>query len=1266
MYRDSSGSIFYLSLVKEVVAACSGVGGGGHEKREKEKSLLVLSAYGVDEVGDDVAVHLTRVIEQKLAEYSYRFLSSLLERNSEFHLTPLDMEVVTSCGNSGRGLESSCGEVGDDNPAGGGRETAYLFLPKSIQDVSLFFLYLRQSICAGELVNPLFTTKPETEMVEEDNNAAAAVVSDHHHDDKMNGETESFPPCSKRSILQSRLPSTDEESETVHDIDNNNTSLRPPPPPPPDGGLLTPGGFTFYINLSLSDLSGLGPVTQRSAQSIGKGIAIIHLSPMNAEGKVEWDLPSDAALSISSLPLAHVKVQCEDEIRSLKEEVLDPLNSGLIFHPDLVCPLQVAATTSSGGTELDLEYEPSSSSCTPSCNATPAACDTEGQQQQGGLASRQQLRKSRPTSKSGPSSRYGIHIEVDACGAIDLPNLLNLMERYIDQALVDYWIERILLISKINSLCSEEEASIASGIRPLSTTTATLEDDGLDNNSNTIEHLPEPPQGCNNGVIRSPSPCLGSSRDGGQHQVASGGFCHTHHLTNAQRGLSSQQHSFPFVNARLCSSLGELLHAGEHLGNPTVRRVSLCEALPDWVLSRVLRDCIVALASCLQVPLDTTLLSFDMNGSCEVVSSLDKQSMRMLSSPEQPKSFVVFLGLQFPNCEHLSLIDQSESAEQLLLHDPKAAHHMKFPVFQSPIFSSNSSSSSGIDPPELSPALFPWAMEVEQVKETESLSLSPIDEGNSTSEKIRIGLDELFKQEHVVLQRRVLLVLHLSCRAQTLEAYNLHHLQAGRVYEALFSVLSAAKLQKLALEHVVCQNAGRLPPFSSLYPRKCSRVEVEVGAEQHHNIKLPRLPPTKQTKKQQGLRQYTEAIRLYPEPLKRIVSHASTDSMAFSPKLWEVIFAERSGMTRVVGGGTTTVPGSARRTSYPEGGLKRDSSSHKSIVAAAATIARHRGRHSSARIAALSDGGGGVLSLGQVNIPPPSCTPPRLPCHPSSDSSTVNGEGCTRFMLSPSLGGRSAWRRYVEHLVAPMPSSVPYPLPDITMKMTTTTNPLFHHHCCLPVIPIAKHMETLERAVAEEEFEANSLSKMVSFTWEGLQTLRWKPPTHSNKDQHPANDNSEEVWKIPNTIVAESLAKHARLLGVMVFPLPMVDADVAAPHQDPLLSSSFTQSSSSGSLGCCRGQCCDCPCTEMLSGSHGVPLHGSNNDHGVGKNDSSPRGGGHEGGHVDDHHVTRERVSKAGNATTGLFTGGLFDLLRKKWGTRYPFHKLVLLPQVSG
>ncbi len=61
-------------------------------------------------------------------------------------------------------------------------------------------------------------------------------------------------------------------------------------------------------------------------------------------------------------------------------------------------------------------------------------------------------------------------------------------------------------------------------------------------------------------------------------------------------------------------------------------------------------------------------------------------------------------------------------------------------------------------------------------------------------------------------------------------------------------------------------------------------------------------------------------------------------------------------------------------------------------------------------------------------------------------------------------------------------------------------------------------------------------------------------------------------------------------------------------------------------------------------------------------------GGGHEGGrHMDDdHHVLHERAAgKAGSATTGLFSGGLFDLLRKKWGTRYPFHKLVLSPQVS-
>ncbi len=1203
VYRDSRGSIFYLSLVKEVIAASSSATSVvGHEKREKEKSLLVLSAYGVDEVEDGVAFHLTRVIEQKLAEYNYRFLSDLLERNSMFHLTPLDMEVVTcgACINSGRGLEAAAtcggGEVGGDDH---GRETAYLFLPKSIQDVSLFFLYLRQSICAGELVNPLFTTKPETEMAEEDNNAAAAFVSDnhrHHNENRMDREAAGLSSGSKRSTLMCRLPATLEESETIHDIDNNNTS-----PPPPDGGLLTPEGFTFYINLSHSDLSGLGPVTQRPAQSIGKGIAIIHLSPINAEGKVEWDLlPGADALSTLCSQWKDMKMRCEDEIRNLKEEVLDPLNSGLNFHPGLACPLREAVTTTTSsssigrGTELDI--------------------GTEGQQQQGGgLASRQQqqqhLRKSKSkitTSKRGPSCcRYGVNIEVDACGAIDLPNLLNLMERYIDQALVDYWIERILLVSQINSMCSEEEASIISGIRTASSMAHTLEDDdGLDNHSSsTIEHRPElPSQGCDNDelVICSASPTLGSSKDdsGGQHQANSGDFCHTttHHVTNAGRNY------FPFADARMCSSLGELLHSGEHLGNPTVRRVSLCEALPDWALSRVLEDSMVALSSCLQATVDTTLLSFDMNGSCEVVSGcLDKQSMRMLSSPEQPKSFVAFFGLQFPNCETLSLIDRGESALEQQQHLSAAS---------SPLSQTTTTSSSSYTndySPDVSLALFPWVMEAELVKEkADSFSLS-IDEGGGSSEKIRIDLDYLWKEEYVVLQRRVLLVLHLSCRVQTLEAYNLHHLHAGRVYEALFSVLSAAKLQKLALEHVVCQNAGRLPPFSSLYPRTCSRVGV--GAEQHHMIKLPRLPPMKQTKKQPGLSQPIQAIRLYPEPLKRIVSHASTDSIPFNPKLWEVIFAEPGRMTRVFRGGAASVPGSAHRKPGPEGGLTRDGSSRKSIVAAATASSRHRARPSSARIATALSGGGSSGGVG----PQPSCIAPRLSCYPpssSDSSSTVNDEGYTRFMVSPSLCGRSSWRRYVEHLVAaPMLSPLRYALPDmITMKMTTTLDhhPLFHHHhCCLPIVPIAKHMETLKQAVSEEKFEANSLSKMISYTWEGLQTLRWKPPARSNnnKDHHQratinVTSDEEEVWKIPSTMVAESLAKHARLLGVMVFPLPMVDADAAVSPpppllQDPLLSTQSTSNNNiNAGLGCCHSQQCRDACTETLSGSHGIPLHG--------------------------------------------------------------------------
>ncbi len=1364
VYRDSSGSIFYLSLVKEVIGGV----GRPHEKGEKEKSFLVLLAYGVDEVGDDVVIHLTRVIEQKLAECSYNFLSFLLERNPKFHLTPLDLEVVKLGGNSGRGLEAasaSYDEVsGDDNINSGGRETAYLFLPKSITDVPLFFLYLRQLICVSELVNPLFTTKPETEITEGGgggNNAVVGIADHHHNDRAADGETGLFLGSSMKRLSLSRLPlpSMAEESETYRDIyNNNNTStclLSQPRPYPSDGILLTPGQFTFYINPSVS---GLGPVTQCSARSIGKGIAMIHLSPINMDGKVEWDLPSNTMFEMTNVAsLVDLKKQCEDEIRSLEEEVLDPLNSGLIFNPDFVCrpsPLQEKATTSSSEgemAELGFEYSSSSSSsCTPSCDAT--TCDTEGQQG-GDLASMQHLSTSSPSFlRNGWTNQHGIRIEVNACGAIDLPNLLNLIERHIDQALVDYWIERILLLIKLNSIMCREETPTDSGIEALaiSPPTRTLKNDGL--NSNRVrKHLPEHHQGNDIEVIcccspslplfqqSSPNPNslnglqhvqqtvqrLGSSKDGSD-QNQSNDCSKQHHtkLTNTEEKgcLSSSSQYVPLVNPQqLCGSLGKLLRAGEHLGNPTIRRVYLCEALPNWVLSRILKDSILALSSCFQVPLDMTLLRFDMNGSCEVVKTLDKQTVQMMSRSEQrPKSFVGFFGLHFPNCEYQSSIDQYLSEQQPLLNDTEGqSSYMKSPG------SSSFTSSPGTDHLcEMPPAFFRWAMMAEQVKEAES-SLSQysihstIDEGNFrgyTSEKPKIGLDELFSQDHVVLQRRVFFVLHVSSRAQSLEVYNLHHFQADRVCEALFSVMSAAKLQMLALEHVVCQNAGRAPPFTSLYPRKCYWVEDNTTthhvSEQHHIIKLAsRLNPMKQGRTTQSAR-HIRAIALSPEIWKRVVSTASADSTAFSSKLWGMIIAERvGGGTKFGSGSTTTVPGSSQLKSSTEGGPTRDISNN-SIVVAAAAAARHRGRHSSARIAALSGGSSGpMLSISSSSFP-------------SSDSHAAtenNGDGSTGdkgssitdssvFLISPSLGGRSAWRRHVQSLhMSPMSSLLHFdhPFRDInstsstTAKRTTTTT-FSNNNCCLPIIPIAKQMETLQLAVAEENFEAQSLSKMIPFTWEGLQMLRWTkskkkstttydaaaPPSSSQQQQHSNkdNNNTEEevdeniknnteiderrVWTIPNATVAESLAKNARLLDVMVFPLPM-DADAAFQHHYPPSNFYRHQSGngSSSSLGCpsCSLHHCDCdnsntkedqttttisvlPCNNELSSSmlYGTSMHG-NNEHG-------------EEGNDDSHHVTREVgvVGKAGHTTTGLLTGGLFDLLQKKWGHKYPFRKLVL------
>ncbi len=1376
VYRDSSGSIFYLSLAKEVI---SGVV-GPHEKGEKEKSFLVLLAYGVDEVGDDVVIHLTRVIEQKLAECSYNFLSFLLERNPKFHLTPLDLEVVKLGGNSGRGLEAasaSCDEVGgDDNinatagGSSGGRETAYLLLPKSIMDVPLFFLYLRQLMCAGELVNPLFTTKPETELTEGGgggNNAVVGVVDFHHHNDRA---TDGLG-CSTKRLPLSRLPlpSMAEESDIYHDIYNsNNTDLLPRPRPyPSDGVLWTRGQFTFYINPSVS---GLGPVTQCSARSIGKGIAIIHLSPINMDGKVEWDFPSNTMFEMTNFAsLVGLKKQCENEIRSLEEEVLDPLNSCLIFNPDFVSRSslpQVNTTTSSssggGMAELDLEYKSSSiSSCTPSCDA--ATCDTEGQQG-GDLASRQHLRTSSPSFlKNGSTNQCGIRIEVDACGTIDLPNLLNLIERHIDQALVDYWIERILLLTKINSIMCNEETSTDSGIEALTISPPkhTLKNDGL-YSSSVCRHLPEDHQEYNIEVICCccpPLPLLqqsssnpnsfnglqyvqqtvqhlGSRKDGSdQNQTNDCSKQHHTKLRNIEEkgylSSSSQQH-VPHVNTQqLCGSLGKLLRAGEHLGNPTIRRVYLCHVLPNWALSRVLKDSILALSSCFQVPLDMTLLRFDMNGSCEVVKTLDVQTMRMMSRPEQPpKSFVGFFGLHFPNCEYQSSIGQYESEQQSSPNETESlSSHMKSPSI------SSFTSSSGTDlVPEMTPAFFPWAMMAEQVKEAESSLTqysmqSSIDEGSfrcSTSEKSKIGLDELFKHDHVVLQRRVFLVLHLSSRAQSLEVYNLHHVHAERVCEALFSVMSAAKLQMLALEHVVCQNAGRAPPFTSLYPRKCNLVEDNATthhvSKQHHIIKLSsRLNPMKQGRTTQSTR-HIQAIALYPEIWKCVVSNASTDSMAFSSKLWGMVIAERvGGGTKFGCGSTTTVPGSSQLKSSTEGEPTRDLS-NKSIVAAAAA-ARHRGRPSSARIAALSgggSGGGGVHPLSQLKKSSGPSSGPMLSTSssfPSSDNSaTTETNGNTgdkkssipdlsAFLISPSLGGRSAWRRHVRSLhMSPMSLSLHYDHHLGHINSTSTAAKIITR---LPIIPIAKQMETLQCAVAEEKIEAQSLSKMIPFTWEGLQTLRWTkskkkstttydaavPSSQQQQHSNNNNKNTEEVvdesikkhdtilekcvWSIPNATVAESLAKNARLLDMIIFPLPMY-ADTAFQHHYP--PSSFdhheSRSGSSSSLGCpsCSLHHCDCDNSNtkedqttttipllsrnnVLSSSilHETSMHG-NNEH-------------REEGTDDSHHVTREVgvVGKTGLTTTGLLTGGLFDLLQKKWGHKYPFRKLVLAspPQVN-
>ncbi len=1380
VYRDSSGSIFYLSLVKEVI---SGVATGPHEKGEKEKSFLVLSAFGVDEVGDDVAVHLTRVIEQKLDECSSNFLSLLLKRNPNFHLTSLDLEVVKSGGNSGRGLEAaataSCGgEVGggDDHhisapPAacvsnsGSGKWTAQLFLPKGIMDVPLFFLYLRQVMCASELVNPLFTTtKLETELLSE----SGSGIADHYNDRTTDGGLGSSTKrhsSHPRSLL---LPSMAEESKTCHGPNDGNRTdsllqqaLRPCTS---DLILLTPGLFTFYINPSVSGLGHVTPCFAR-CQSIGKGIAIINLSPITMNGDVEWDLPSNATFKMGNFEsCVDLQKQCEDEIRSLEGEVWPPLsNSGLNLNPDfkgrtsflqVVNPTTANSNGVGGGggtaTELDLGYNksPSSSSCTPSCDATAATtCDT-----------------STRFLKNGSTNQYGIRVEVDACGAIDLPNLLNLIEMNIDQALVDYWIERILLLNKMTSIMRSvvpPDSGIEEPLSPIKRIFKKM--DGSCNNSN-YKNLPGDHQECHvevcDGLLlccpplpllpqsfSNPNPLNGlhyiqqeqtnheylENRD--ENESNNYSKHHTTVFTEAKDCISSSQKHVPLdANIhQLCDPLGKLMRAGQRLGNPTIRGVYLCNPLPNWAVYRVLKDCIQTLSSCLHVSLDLSLLRFDTSGSCEVVKALDMETLRMMSgSGQPPKSFVGFFGLRLPNCEcKASPIGLREPSLHSSHYDTESQGRiLKSPSLTSLTSSAGSDFTSEMHPP----AFFPWAITAEQLKEAESTPhpypspLTSTEDGGSirsfANEKSKISLDELFNHERVVLQRRVFLVLHLSSRAQSLEVYNLHHVQAERVCEAVLNVMSAAKLQMLALEHVVCQNAGRAPPFTSLYPRKCDLVEgtgatINNASEQQHHVTtklLSRLNP-KQGRERQSAG-HTGTIALYPEIWKRVVSHASTDSMAFSSKLWGMICAERFGGGRMKFDHSSSVspavPGSSQLKSSTEGvGPKRDVSK-KSIVAATAAAARHRGRHSSTRMNALHSGGGNTGS-----VYPPSQVNKSSPPGPRSNGPAAVSEKIPRtdspvFLLSPSLGGRSAWRRHVRNCrISPMSLSLHYDhrLGDdtvmnsagtttLTLSATSTTN-VINNVGCLPIVSIAKQMETLQCAIAKENIEAQSLSKMMPLTWEGLQMLHWtnvkKKSTsttnittcdtvtgaaapssqqhRSNKDKKNTeklvvddenrikHDDQNHTWYIPNATVAESLARNARLLDVMVFPLPMDTAAAFEPHYPP--STFYHHQSSNGTLGFPSRSLHHCDTSINTKEKEKeekeedqlfpTPCNNKHQEEGIGESHNR---------------VTQEDavVCKTGHTTTtGLLIGGLFDLLQKKWGHKYHFQKLALAcpPQVN-
>jgi hypothetical protein len=146
--------------------------------------------------------------------------------------------------------------------------------------------------------------------------------------------------------------------------------------------VLAPADLTFYYNLSRHMPAAL--LKLPFAKQIGNGIALIALQPLARSGAASWTLETPwPQLSVLDIP-------------------------------------RCSSSSSSSGSSSELGLPP-------------------------GLQLRFTEGSSSISNDSSSSNEAGVAVELHACGAVNLPHLVSLLKHCFSQALLDYYLERLLL-----------------------------------------------------------------------------------------------------------------------------------------------------------------------------------------------------------------------------------------------------------------------------------------------------------------------------------------------------------------------------------------------------------------------------------------------------------------------------------------------------------------------------------------------------------------------------------------------------------------------------------------------------------------------------------------------------------------------------------------------------------------------------------------------------------------------------------------------------